>query len=106
MMRRERRLGKADRMGPAIVTGAIAPDKVNGVITLTCPCSAIAISPSHIGISNCNGELVLMIPNKLTGSASRATPNISAAISIPSIVRANPSVWVCQLLSKSVICAR
>ena len=44
---------------PAIVMGAIAPASVNGVTITNCPCSANSTIPSVMGISNCNGELVL-----------------------------------------------
>ena len=83
-----------------MLTGAIAPASVKGVMTFTCPWEAMAINPSAIGTSSCKGELVLMMPSRLTGKASGAQPNMIAAISIPSIVRACPSVWVCQLLSR------
>ena len=48
---------------PAIVTGAIAPASVKGVITTGWPISDNAITPCIIGISSCRGEFVLMIEN-------------------------------------------
>ncbi len=45
---------------PVIVTGAIAPASVNGVMISTCPASAKSMMPSAIGMSSCSGELVLM----------------------------------------------
>ena len=92
---------------PAVEAGLMAPASVKGVMTSTCPCSAMAISPSAIGMSSCRGELVLMMPSSvgLSFSPSGVVPMARAAISIPSIVRAWPSVWVCQFLSRSVIWA-
>ena len=49
-----------ERQAPAIVTGAMAPDKVKGVITETCPARAKSMMPWHIGMSSWRGELVLM----------------------------------------------
>ena len=46
---------------PAMVTGAIAPASVKGVITVGWPASAKSMMPSAIGVSSCNGEFVLMI---------------------------------------------
>ena len=46
---------------PAIVTGAIAPASVNGVMMSTCPAVAKSMMPSAIGMSSCSGELVLMM---------------------------------------------
>jgi hypothetical protein len=45
---------------PASVTGAIAPARVNGVTTATCPAAAKSIRPMHIGMSSCRGELLLI----------------------------------------------
>ena len=45
---------------PAIVTGAIAPASVNGVMIVGWPAAAKSIIPSDIGMSSCSGELVLM----------------------------------------------
>ncbi len=92
---------------PASVTGLIAPASVKGVMTFTCPCSASAISPSAMGMSSCRGELVLMMPRSAGRSIrpSGVVCKAIAAISSPSIVRAWPSVWVCQFLSSRVIWA-
>ena len=93
---------------PASVTGLIAPASVNGVMTLTWPCSAIAISPSAIGSSSCSGELVLMMPVNTgisSASLSRVVPSEIATISSASMARPVPSVCGCQFLSSSVISA-
>ena len=50
-------------MAPAIVTGAIAPASVKGVITTGCPIADNSMMPCNIGISSCRGELVLIIEN-------------------------------------------
>ena len=46
---------------PATVTGAIAPDSVNGVTITTWPRDDIWMMPSIIGTSSFSGELVLMM---------------------------------------------
>ncbi len=46
---------------PAMVTGAIAPASVKGVMISNCPDLAKSMMPSAIGISSCSGELVLMM---------------------------------------------
>ena len=48
------------RQRPAIVTGAIAPESVNGVITETWPARSKSMIPWHIGTSSWRGELVLI----------------------------------------------
>ncbi len=78
---------------PAIVTGAIAPDRVNGVTTTAWPADAICMMPSIMGTSSFSGELVLMIV-KTDGSSrscSREMPRASLAISMPSTLRSLPS---------------
>ena len=46
---------------PAMVTGAMAPASVNGVMTRICPAAAKSMMPSAIGRSSCSGEFVLMM---------------------------------------------
>ena len=45
---------------PAGVTGAMAPARVNGVITDTWPALAKSMMPWHMGMSSWRGELVLI----------------------------------------------
>ena len=78
---------------PAIVTGAIAPASVNGVITMIWLRRDISIMPCSIGSSSRSGEEELMM---LSSEGSRVIcsaemPRPMRAISMPSRMRARPS---------------
>ena len=45
---------------PAMVTGAMAPASVKGVMIVGCPARANSTMPSDIGMSNWSGELVFI----------------------------------------------
>src|SRR4029078_1532715 len=45
---------------PASATGALAPARGDGVTTESWPAAAKSMSPMHIGMSSCRGELLLM----------------------------------------------
>ncbi len=46
---------------PAMVIGAMAPARVNGVMITSWPLRANSMMPSVIGRSSCSGELVLQM---------------------------------------------
>ena len=77
---------------PASVTGAIAPDSVNGVMHTTWLRSANAIIPWSIGASRRSGELELTTV-KTDGSSSSVssdTPRAIRTISRASVLRCRP----------------
>ena len=78
---------------PAIVTGAIAPARVNGVITTHWLRRAISMIPCNIGSSSRSGELELMIVSSDGSHSSCASemPRAIRAISMPSRMRSVPS---------------
>ena len=75
-----------------MVTGLMAPARVNGVIETAWPARAISIRPSDMGPSMRRGELVLIMV-RMPGSRaswSRSTPRAMHAISMPSAERSRP----------------
>ncbi len=68
------------------------------------PCSAIAISPSAMGTSSCNGELVLTMQVNAGRSARPSTvvPTAIAIISTASTAWSRPMVQGTQVLSSRV----
>jgi hypothetical protein len=77
---------------PATVTGAIAPARVNGVITTAWLRDEYCRMPSSIGSSNRSGELALMMV-KMDGCSSRVASSTCRAmrtISRQSMLRCAP----------------
>ena len=77
---------------PANVTGVIAPIRVNGVITVAWPISAIAMAAAAISTSNLRGELILMlvIAVGLAASSSMVRPRAIAVSRAASRTRPSP----------------
>ena len=73
---------------PAIVTGAIAPIRQNGVTMQGWPLSAKSIRPCAIGMSIWRGELVLMtvVHQASALNCSGVRPRAMRNIAKPSIV--------------------
>ena len=77
---------------PATVTGAMAPERVKGVMVTGWPWRAISMMPISMGASYCRGEFALTTV-KMLGSFTRrseSTPRAMRAISIESRMRSRP----------------
>ena len=59
---------------PVIVTGAIAPASVNGVMIRTWPDAAKSMMPSAMGMSSCSGEFVLITVQVYGRSLNSSAP--------------------------------
>ena len=77
---------------PASVTGAIAPDSVNGVITMTWLRDANSIIPCDIGVSRRSGddELTTVNTDGSRSSVASSTCRAIRDISITSRLRWRP----------------
>ena len=91
-----------------IVTGVIAPIRVNGVTHTAWPHSAIATSPSVIASSNRRGELTEMMVSTpgLAIISSRLMPRAIAIMAMPSKARSAPIAVQWNTLSLLTMLAR